>query len=69
LGSNNVNEYQEWYRQIENRIDIARIYYFKEIIDIASKDNIKIEDRGPKPQKVGSNGFHSENRAQLKTLT
>jgi hypothetical protein len=30
VGTNNIIEYQEWYRDLELRIDIARIEYFKE---------------------------------------
>jgi hypothetical protein len=28
LGTNNISEFEEWYRDVETRIDIARIEYF-----------------------------------------
>ena len=32
MGTNNIIEFQEWYQDLSDRIDLARIAFFKEVI-------------------------------------
>lgn len=66
MGSNNVNEYQQWYRDIETRIDIARIDCFREGIDYERKTQMM--PKGSIRKREKSNQF-SDHKVRLKTLT
>lgn len=81
IGTNNIIEFQEWYQDLESRIDIARIQYFKEKIGGEENDESKwvsireekltnnLEGIGNKSKLLSNPSNASENKGKMKTIT
>lgn len=73
LGTNNINVYQEWYREIEVRIDLARIDHFKEVISSENKlmliQKEQNKEKGKIFKKLNKLGLPFSKATRVKTIT